>query len=267
MAYYEKSPARDRARSTPKRKRFPPTSLPGAARSLPKKRAPTPSTSPTAAKTTSRRNTPSGQDLSPPRDVTSPPWKKQADAIEIDEARDYVSDKGDEVWSILEARGIKNVILAGVHTNMCVLGRSLWPAADGQERPPRRPHAGHDGHHVQPPPPAGPTSATSRGPTASSNTSRSSSALRSPAIKSLADGLSASSMTAARVSPSSSPKTSTRRKSRSPVRPRSPRPRLRRHAPLRQRHRAERRSNLGLIDSADILPVKRAPPRPRPPRR
>jgi nicotinamidase-related amidase/type 1 glutamine amidotransferase len=51
------------------------------------------------------------------------PWVKQADLITIDDAKDFVSDKGDEVWSILESRGIKNVILAGVHTNMCVLGR------------------------------------------------------------------------------------------------------------------------------------------------
>lgn len=51
------------------------------------------------------------------------PWKKQADLIEIDPTRDYISDKGEEVWSILEQRGIKNVILTGVHTNMCVLGR------------------------------------------------------------------------------------------------------------------------------------------------
>jgi nicotinamidase-related amidase/type 1 glutamine amidotransferase len=51
------------------------------------------------------------------------PWKKQYDVVEIDEAKDFVSDKGEEVWSILESRGIKNVILTGVHTNMCVLGR------------------------------------------------------------------------------------------------------------------------------------------------
>lgn len=51
------------------------------------------------------------------------PWKKQADFIQIDSERDYISDKGDEVWNILESRGIKNVMLAGVHTNMCVLGR------------------------------------------------------------------------------------------------------------------------------------------------
>ena len=51
------------------------------------------------------------------------PWKKQSDLIKIDAQRDFISDKGDEVWSILEQRGIENVILTGVHTNMCVLGR------------------------------------------------------------------------------------------------------------------------------------------------
>ncbi len=51
------------------------------------------------------------------------PWKQQAAFIQIDDAKDFISDKGDEVWSILEARGIENVILTGVHTNMCVLGR------------------------------------------------------------------------------------------------------------------------------------------------
>ncbi len=51
------------------------------------------------------------------------PWIKQSDLIEIDAERDFISDRGEEVWSILEQRGIKNVILAGVHTNMCVLGR------------------------------------------------------------------------------------------------------------------------------------------------
>lgn len=49
-------------------------------------------------------------------------WKKQTDAIEIQDG-DAVSDSGVEVWNLLEQRGIKNVILMGVHTNMCVLGR------------------------------------------------------------------------------------------------------------------------------------------------
>lgn len=51
------------------------------------------------------------------------PWKTQSPMIEIDNDRDYISDRGDEVWNILEAHNIKNVVLVGVHTNMCVLGR------------------------------------------------------------------------------------------------------------------------------------------------
>ena len=50
------------------------------------------------------------------------PWKSQYDVLKMDE-RDAVSDSGVEIWNLLEARGIDNVILMGVHTNMCVLGR------------------------------------------------------------------------------------------------------------------------------------------------
>ena len=51
------------------------------------------------------------------------PWKRQVDLIDIDGDRDAISDNGFEIWNLLEARGIKNVMLVGVHTNMCVLGR------------------------------------------------------------------------------------------------------------------------------------------------
>jgi len=51
------------------------------------------------------------------------PWKSQSPLITINANKDFISDKGDEVWNILQSRGIKNVILTGVHTNMCVLGR------------------------------------------------------------------------------------------------------------------------------------------------
>jgi nicotinamidase-related amidase len=50
------------------------------------------------------------------------PWKSQVDTLKMDET-DAVSDSGVEIWNLLEARGIQNVILVGVHTNMCVLGR------------------------------------------------------------------------------------------------------------------------------------------------
>lgn len=51
------------------------------------------------------------------------PWKAQLATLEIDDAKDAISDSGVEIWNLLQQRGIKNVILLGVHTNMCVLGR------------------------------------------------------------------------------------------------------------------------------------------------
>jgi nicotinamidase-related amidase len=51
------------------------------------------------------------------------PWKSETDLLSIDPDADMISDKGEEIWSILENRHIDHVILAGVHTNMCVLGR------------------------------------------------------------------------------------------------------------------------------------------------
>jgi nicotinamidase-related amidase len=50
------------------------------------------------------------------------PWKKETDLLTIDE-RDAITDSGIEVWNMLAQRGIEHVLLMGVHTNMCVLGR------------------------------------------------------------------------------------------------------------------------------------------------
>ena len=50
------------------------------------------------------------------------PWRKQIESIEI-RNEDAISDSGVEIWNLLEQHGIDNVILMGVHTNMCVLGR------------------------------------------------------------------------------------------------------------------------------------------------
>lgn len=49
-------------------------------------------------------------------------WKSQMPALEIREG-DAISDSGVEIWNLLESRGIKNVLIMGVHLNMCVLGR------------------------------------------------------------------------------------------------------------------------------------------------
>lgn len=51
------------------------------------------------------------------------PWKSQMDLLTIDGAKDFISDSGEEIWSILEQQARPNVVLLGVHTNMCVLGR------------------------------------------------------------------------------------------------------------------------------------------------
>lgn len=51
------------------------------------------------------------------------PWKSEIDVLTIDPARDVISDNGEEIWSVLEQKKVKNVVLMGVHLNMCVLGR------------------------------------------------------------------------------------------------------------------------------------------------
>lgn len=51
------------------------------------------------------------------------PWTKQIDVLRIDQEKDAISDSGVEIWNLLEAKNIDNVILMGVHLNMCVSGR------------------------------------------------------------------------------------------------------------------------------------------------
>jgi len=51
-------------------------------------------------------------------------WNRQHPAIEI-KNEDYISDNGQVVYSILKQKNINNLIYMGVHTNMCVLGRSF----------------------------------------------------------------------------------------------------------------------------------------------
>lgn len=52
-------------------------------------------------------------------------WTRQHPAIEIDQERDGVSDNGQEIWSFMQAKGIKRLLIMGVHTNMCILNRSF----------------------------------------------------------------------------------------------------------------------------------------------
>ena len=49
-------------------------------------------------------------------------WTRQISTIQIAEV-DAITDNGQETFNLLTERGIDNVILMGVHLNMCVLGR------------------------------------------------------------------------------------------------------------------------------------------------
>ena len=52
-------------------------------------------------------------------------WTRQHAAIEIDQDLDVISDNGQEVYNWLRLCGVGLVLLAGVHTNMCILKRSF----------------------------------------------------------------------------------------------------------------------------------------------
>ena len=49
-------------------------------------------------------------------------WSRQIKLIDLEEG-DALTDNGQETFNLLAQRNIKNVILCGVHLNMCVLGR------------------------------------------------------------------------------------------------------------------------------------------------
>src|SRR5262245_13818827 len=85
------------------------------------------------------------------------PWQRQVEALKIHDG-DAISDSGVEIWNLLEERGINNVILVGVHTNMCVLGRPfglrqmakngkrvvlMRDMTDTMYNPARAPHVSH----------------------------------------------------------------------------------------------------------------------------
>jgi nicotinamidase-related amidase len=51
-------------------------------------------------------------------------WSRQHQGIEIEDT-DVISDDGREVYSYLRHQGIEQLLIMGVHTNMCVLNRSF----------------------------------------------------------------------------------------------------------------------------------------------
>jgi nicotinamidase-related amidase len=52
-------------------------------------------------------------------------WSRQHNALTIDQSQDMISDNGQQIYSILQQQGITQVLIMGVHTNMCVLNRSF----------------------------------------------------------------------------------------------------------------------------------------------
>jgi nicotinamidase-related amidase len=85
-------------------------------------------------------------------------WTRQHPAIVVAEG-DFISDNGTEVYSLLAKRGIKNLLVMGVHTNMCVLNRTFaikqmtrWGVrcmlvrdlTDTMYNPKKRPFVSHD---------------------------------------------------------------------------------------------------------------------------
>ena len=124
MDAYKDHPARKRAQAAPKAaKTCPRTSASGAARSRPRRRATTRSTRPTAARTTTRPSTPSGTPSSRRWAATRRPPGRRRTPCSRSTTRTPSATRASRSGTCSSSAGINNVILLGVHTNMCVLGR------------------------------------------------------------------------------------------------------------------------------------------------
>jgi nicotinamidase-related amidase len=85
-------------------------------------------------------------------------WTREIAELSVGD-NDIISDDGAEIYSFLRARGIRNLLVMGVHVNMCVLNRSFaiknmtnWgircvlvrDLTDSMYDPQDRPHVTHD---------------------------------------------------------------------------------------------------------------------------
>lgn len=50
-------------------------------------------------------------------------WKRQNEAIKIDEDKDYICMDNKKIYDLLKSKEIEYVLMMGVHTNMCILNR------------------------------------------------------------------------------------------------------------------------------------------------
>jgi nicotinamidase-related amidase len=115
VAFYDGTPARERAKNAPRHES--PVPLAAAERWGTKWCWPDPAREPPLPIDDSDM----GCDCATKCEIRSP-WTRQIDAIEV-RNEDAVSDNGQEVYNLLAERGIDQVIILGVHLNMCVLGR------------------------------------------------------------------------------------------------------------------------------------------------
>lgn len=85
-------------------------------------------------------------------------WRRQHPAIDIDQSQDVLADDGRLIYSYLRQHDIQQLLIMGVHTNMCVLNRSFgikqmvkWGVdvalvrdlTDTMYNPARSPYVGH----------------------------------------------------------------------------------------------------------------------------
>jgi nicotinamidase-related amidase len=91
-------------------------------------------------------------------DSTYKAWTRENAKLPMD-AADVISDDGSQIYSFLRERGIRNLLVMGVHVNMCVLNRSFaikkmtnWgircvlvrDLTDSMYNPKDRPYVTHD---------------------------------------------------------------------------------------------------------------------------
>lgn len=52
-------------------------------------------------------------------------WSRQHPDIVIDQGKDLISDQGPQIYACFQHYGIRQMLMMGVHTNMCILHRSF----------------------------------------------------------------------------------------------------------------------------------------------
>jgi nicotinamidase-related amidase len=66
----------------------------------------------------------SDQGCQTPGDTEHKAWTREIPTLPI-EPNDVISDNGEEIYALLQQRGIKNLLIMGVHANMCILNRTF----------------------------------------------------------------------------------------------------------------------------------------------